>query len=659
MRERLRIQFRRRQLQNETGNVIVQCNPDGSAQYVPGSVDQTWIDMTDFVRGLDKFDLSWDKVNSGSAASAETNPGGSNYDKGISVDITLNDQAYQFVWDWLLADPCGVLNAVEVRILDELCARQYRTFEIKADNLSYEPFDAPCEFEVKLREADPVWHCIHKTFIWDNWQNWFIDGSTKQHPCFLTAIEPRPRLISSARMGLSIFGHTIPVVSAIFNENDNAFRRILNVDNFVDAPLLRDIIQNVCDKCGLGVDTIFNDPTSDYYNLCLYFPASGAMHVNDNSSATSPSLWFHFENRWNITLAELLDKLKGPFQAEWYVTPNSTLVFRPLADFLNTAPIIDFTVPGAPPIWKLRYTFNGDKKPAYGRYQYNIDPSDLATQEIGPLYNDIVDYDGPNDNLMLEGSISKTFEFASTGFVRDGRARGDYMRDIINDGETVAYALVIVLAVIIAALLAGVLSAGAAAALGAFLALWAVGISIKANDLRDDFGAALYTGCVRITADTVGTARLILWDGVSMNRAKPVAVDPDAIVPNTYYNPTSEPYTTRNKFQYNPVGGLSIFNYPMYFESYFEGNLFDEFQNDLDNPLKSLDAHQTFEFHTDLCCEVMDVLGVWDSQFARIGYMIKIESRPGYDVQGRIEHFELNYDENQIILRGQVRKVKT
>jgi hypothetical protein len=664
-RERLRIYLRRRQLVNETGNVVVQCNPDNTAQYVPGNVDTTWMEFTELTQGLDKLDLSWDNVNTGtSSQSTETSPGGSNYDKGISLALIFNDAAYEFINDWLLGSPCGILNSIEVMITDELCQKRYRNFEIKADNLTYEPYNAPCEFEIKLREADPVWHCIHKTFIWDNWQGWFIDGSSKQHPCFITAVEPRPRLINAARMGLSIFGRTIPLVSLIFNESDDAFRRIQGVDNFVDAPLIRDFISNVCDKCGITADTMFHDPDNPYYDACLYYPLSGAMHNSAASAATSPALWFHFENRWNITLAELLDKLKVIFQAEWYVTPGNTLVFKPKGDFiaLSSSPIIDLTDQLIADKWdklSLRYSFNGNKQPAYGRYQYQIDASDLASQEAQPLYNDIVDYDGPTDNLMLEGNISMSYEFASTGFVRDGRAQGDYLRQVVIDGETVAYALVVVLAIIIASLFAGTLSAGAGAVLAAFLGVWAALIAAKSNDLRDLFGGTAYTGAVRLTSEQVGTPRLLLWDGVSLNRAKVVSVDPDDIVPNTWFNTTSEDYTTRNKFNYTPVGGLSIFNYPFYFESFFLDNMYDRYMDALDNPLKSLDTHQRFEVDLSACCDFLDILGVWDTDFAKIGYFVKIESRAGYDVVGRIEHFNVNYDEEKIGLRGKVYKFKT
>jgi hypothetical protein len=56
---------------------------------------------------------------------------------------------------------------------------------------------------------------------------------------------------------------------------------------------------------------------------------------------------------------------------------------------------------------------------------------------------------------------------------------------------------------------------------------------------------------------------------------------------------------------------------------------------------------------------MLDILGVWENDFARIGFFIKIESRLGYDVLGRLEHFDIDYDNEQISLKGRVFKVKT
>jgi hypothetical protein len=660
--EGLRIYFRQHQLvDTETGstNVVVDCSGPVAA-YVPGNVpNHNWVDMTEYTEGLENLQLSWDSVNQSSASSA-TNAAGSNYDKGISLDLVFSDAAFQYIWDWLLINKCQILNAIDVRIYDVICNKNYRLFEIKCDNLSYQPYDDSCRIECKLREQDLVWHCIHKTMIWDNHQNWFnqTGTSTKAHPTFVTCIEPRPRLLNSVRVALVFFIHSNPAINLIdFITNGNIkddIRRILELNNFTPAPLIRDYIDNVAAKCGLATDTIFHRTGTPEYNACIFHSESGQKYENDGDDETSPSTKFIFENRWSVTLAELLDKLKLLYCAEWYVTPNNTIVFKPIAELINLAPIYDFTT-GSLNMEGLKYTFSGDKKAAYGRYQYQQDGSDLGSQEISNLYNDITDYDGPTNNPMLEGEKNKSFEFAPTAFVRDGRT-ADYIRVLINDGESGAYILLAVLAIIIVVLFAGTVTAIAAVALVAAMAAWAIAISGKANHMRSHFTDpdGTYTGAVRlVSGNQTMMPRVLIWDGAALNKAKVVKTNnPSA---NSYYNPTSVPYTSNNSIGNNNPSN-NVFNYPLYFDSKYNGNMFHRFHDVIDNSLKSLETNQSFEFTTDLCCSAVDLFGLWESDFVKIGYLLKLEQRTGYDVFGRIEHIEVSYKDYSIKLQGKVIK---
>lgn len=639
-----------------TYNVIVQCDPaTGWSEYVPGDVDSTWYDFTQYIENEEKLTLTWDKVNSASSSNSETSMDGSNYDKGITSDLLFRDAAYNFIYDWLLKSECDILNSVEVKIIDLIAEGTYRLFEIKNDNIELAPIDEPCTMRIQLREQDNVWACIHKTFIFDNWQHWFEDSAIKEHPCFLTCIEPRPRLIQSARMALMFFFYGNPEVALIdwisggTIENDT--RKILNANRFVDAPLVRTYIENVAGKCGLATDTIF-DEGQHWQNLCLYYPQAGYMHESDDDAAVSPSLSYHFDNRWLITIAELLDKLKMVFAAEWYVTPNNTIVFKHTKDLVDLLPIYDFTADGAEPIYELKYTFNGDKKPAYGRYEYQPDGSDLASQEVSTLYNDIVDYDGPQYNPMLEGSVSKNFEFAPTGFVRDGRAK-DYMNLLIDDGKAGALILIGVLTVIIVALAAGVLTVGAGIALGIELALWVALIISKASNMKDVFvDGIIYSGAVRLTSEQVLTPRLILWDGASKSRAKAIS-QTSLPVPNSFYNTAGTPYNVKNNIaQDNP--DHKVVNYPLYFDSDFQGNLFDSYHDEIDNPLKSKESHQEATWYVDLCTNMLNLFGVFEDQYAVIGKIVLLEKRTNYNVYVRIGNISVDYDSNKINLKGTV-----
>jgi len=650
----LRIYFRQHQLtdiNNDNQNVIVDCGT--IATYVPGNVDPEWYEMTEFTEGLEKFQSSWDAVNQGNSESSATNAAGSNYDKGLSLSVTFYGDAFQFILGWLLTTKCQILNAIDVRIDDVLCGKSYRLFEIKRDNLEYYP-ELDCRIEVQLREQDLVWHCVHKTFIWDDWQHWFNkDGtSIKEHPTFLTCIEPRPRLMNSARIGFMFFFYSNPVVDIFTGNIKDDVRRILELENFVPAPLIRDYIDNVALKCGLQTDTIFHRAGTPEYNACLFHPLSGSMYENDGDNELAPSTAFDFENRWNITLAELLDKLKLVYCAEWYVTPNNTVVFKPTQELIELSPIFDFT-DGTYPLRNLHFNYSGTKKPAYGRYQYQPDGSDMGSQEISNLYNDLTDFDGPSNNPMLEGELNKSFEFAPTAFVRDGRTK-DYIDLLINDGKVVALILTALLGVVTIALAAGVLSGGAAIALGGFVAWWEINIASKASNMRDHFvnGNNNYTGAVRlVTANQTMAPRILIWDGVAKNRAKVVRNDMPAPAP--YYNPEGTAYNVSNDISKdNPSN--SIYNYPAYFDSKYEGNMFDRFHDNIDNPLKSLEINQSFEFETDLCCDVLTLLGLWQDDFVKIGYLLIIERRANYIVYGRITNIVISYNDYTIKIKGQV-----
>lgn len=660
-------------------NVVVHCAPlTGFAEYIPGNVDNTtpfediipvdgYYDFSgmskeghQYIEPDFKLSLSWDKVNSGDSTNTSTSQDGSNYDKGITSDFTFFDTAYRFIYNWLLLTECQILNAIEVKIIDLIArgnqadpAGNYRIFEIKSDNLEYAPVDDPCQFHIKLREQDNIWHCIHKTIIWDDWQGWFKSGGFN-HPTFLTCIEPRPRLINSARMALLLFYYSNPSILLIdfivgTNVRDEA-RKIMNANKFVDAPLIQTYINNVAGKCNMTTDTIF-DAGQPFADVCLYFPQAGFMYENDDDTI-SPSQAFTYDNRWMITIAELFDKLKIPFAAEWYVTPNNKIVFKHTKDLLNLEPIYDFTADGAEPIYDLKYSFNGTKKPAYGRYEYTDDGSDLASQEMSTLYSDIVDYDGPANNPMLEGERVKNFEFAPTGFIRDGRSK-DYLKLLINDGKIGALILVAVITVIIAALAAGVISAGAAIALGIVLAAWVTAILLNTSALNNEFvDNPTYSGAVRLTSEQTLQPRLLLWDGISLQTAKTEA-RVGLPVPNPYYNPALTPYNEKNQIQEDNPSAI-VYNYPLYFDGDYYDNLFPLYHDPIDNPLKSLETHQDVRWSVDLCEDMLNLFGVFENQYAQIGKIVKLETRENYDVFVRIGNITVDYDSNKIFLKGVV-----
>src|SRR5690606_2306751 len=149
MKNRLTIAFRQKQLlldQDPLQPVVLQCNGDGSVEYIPGTVPRpNWVDMTEFTEGLDKVKLSWSAVTEDAESGNNgTNELGSNYQKGLSVELRFFDDAFHYIYDWLMTLECQTLNSIEVRITDNDCGKNFRIFEIKTDNLEYAPEDEPC-----------------------------------------------------------------------------------------------------------------------------------------------------------------------------------------------------------------------------------------------------------------------------------------------------------------------------------------------------------------------------------------------------------------------------------------------------------------------------------------------------------------------------------
>jgi hypothetical protein len=662
MRTNLIIEFRHKQLymNNDLAQpIVVTCNLDGSATYTPGLVGQhDWVNMTEFTEGLDEFSLSWSAITSDysdSDTNNGTNQAGSNYDKGVSLELRFFDQAYQFIYDWLLTDPCQILNSVEARVTDMDCQKSFRIMELKIDNITLAPYDEPCILAMPLREADDVYHVFQKTIIEDNWQNWFNKdgGSVVDHPTFPFIVEKKPKFILAVMITLiyivGIIGSVeFIAVPPIVDEFKRWARKTMSIYFYCPAPLIRTYILNVCMKYGFTFNTIFDDlPGNQYRDVCLFYPVSAAYKNFDSSP--SPSTKFIWDNRTTYSFTHFLNQLKKVFNAEWYITPNSELVFQHKSYFENLVPLYDFTAVGADTPLNLRYTFNGKKKPAYGDYQYLIDPQDTCSNEVKWRYNAIVDFDGPANNPMLEGHVQKSFDFAMTAFHNDGSSE-DYLEDSIKTGRGIAAVLVLLglgelyLAsnFITAIVVAGILTVG----------------YLLVNDFMNNFfNSDKLNGCVRVAASEINTPRLLLWNrGTAMDRAKVVSVEDPAI--NPLYNDIPIGYYAEHPAHDAPgyfgdADHRKIYNYPMYVEELFLNNLYDNF-HEYDNPLHNPVINQDFELDVELCCEWMDRLGVWENDYARIGSTLILEDRAGRKIKGRITEIKPSYKAGSINIKGNV-----
>lgn len=636
----LKIEIRRHQFLNkENQDVILSCSGVNVAEWVSGAVDGTWYDVTEDTDGLDQFSLIV-RQDGGTEKFSES---------AASLQITFTGSASELINEWLFETPCSYINFFDVRVTDLICGVVYSGYELKPDNIETCDGDG-CYFTLSLREGEDKYRELKKLSIHDNWQNWFSEDGNKSHPTFQVVIQQEP-IATGMKGALLLFAIAVPVVGtvvkAVANINEK-FKKMLGFGRYHAAPKVYDILLNACMKIGLTLDTPFN-PSNPLHNDCLFVPYAGAYHTNFKDRPEyreSPSTKHIWNNRYIWQVTDFIDELCKLYAMKWDII-NGVLIIKPFKDIILEDE--SFTVTDAQSVC---YEFDLNKKPSFGRYEYSIDGGDSASNQVQILYNDIVDYDGVAQNPMLEGSVTKQVRFASTGFYCDSFGE-NYINEAIETMKMGALAVLGSLLIAAASLIAGIDNWIAAAALTVAVGLTTGLIITEANKIRNRYGCDTpFAGIIRVWgAGSVSVPRIIRWDDSSpMNNAKAVGTYTSAIEINTKYNTNSIQYP--NQFSgsgtYQQVD--RVWNYPLYFDSWYKGNLYENYHEVVDNPLIVNIGYQLATIEIPLCCENIEAVGTSQEGATIVGKVVKIKE--GYFMY--VTEATLSYDTRNIILKGKI-----
>lgn len=520
--QQLTIQIRKRQLKDIYGNDIFYTgtNPYNLAATV-GTIANPWFDATNFVQGLDTISLSWTVEHD--SAGNNTESGNFAPKKGVSGTLSFEREAYDFIKQWLIEDVAAPLNQIEVQITHVGCGR-YVGYTIKSEQLSWCEFNSTCVFDLTLKQREEWVNCIQKTIISDNWNGWFqnepLDNTTglpKKHPRFSYCLEKRPNgvliiewyLAQIAAMIFFIISVVIWPIFAILHFIVIAINTVIGVINdiitFINtlgagmstiptipvpplydpldvlaswsvimleaagcgrehpAPLIRDYITNVCNKCGVRVDAdtadIFFAPLvtltksdglsytepNPHFNACLFYPQSrrGVRRYRTvdffTGASTLDTTTFFLEKHAPVwALTDMLDYLKPLYNMQWKVvniTGVPHLIIRRKDYYLNQPPIYDFSFNGADRskiVEGICYEPEEFTAPASVNGLYQKDPSDKCGDEAIFTMNDKpLSFNNTTVNPLFHGILNKTTEFAATKFLCDG-ASTNYLYDAMQ-----------------------------------------------------------------------------------------------------------------------------------------------------------------------------------------------------------------------------------
>lgn len=640
-----------------------------------------FIDITEHVSDLSALTLSWtiQRDSNGRVVSRE-----SQVKRSASGQLTFTGEAYDLLKSWLIDDVSASLNSVEVMIRDTDCG-DYRGYVILPNDIQWCE-DGICQYQVYLKQRDEQIACIKRTMVADNWQGWFnkngVPSNGKKHPRFSYCKQPLSMsmitamwyilyslygsVILTAILPIILLVNSILLIVIVFASILKKFGANVNVPKFITlsdlfeglstimiqsagcgrehpAPLVRDYITNVCDKCGVIVNEqtapIFFAKTTtintsngvvtgvnDYYNLCYLSPTvrRGVRRYKNANLITgfsNPSNEYWVEdNAPVLSLSMLLDQLCEHFNHEWRLSNGQLFISR--KDEMNRySYVYDFTK-GSHDRDKIVngicYNPTGNKFPASMVGIYQPDAMDTAGNEAGNVNgtgqmncivgfvatdNDHVKAVNPNfDGMSVKGS-----SFSATRFRFDG-VSNDYIYDALQtilNGSTLDP-------------ITGAL-------------FWDIITKQVAKQIDDISAYALL-----MSQEISSNPKLLIWDGKSYENARCLitkgAWDGKSSYPepeiDTYYNVNNKQwkqmhppstdvqghklvlgsgnsgvYEVRDKtgFIISQKPALLV-NYPMYFEANFKGNLWDRFHW-IDDPNRNPVMGYDWSVKLQLCCE--------------------------------------------------------
>lgn len=646
MNNRYTIAFRPHQNKSLTGTNIIYTYSGGIVTPINGN-EPNYVEY-DVTNSISQFnpEIVFDKLN-------QVNRQG---DNGVSERFTVTNEAYTYINNYFFSTNWGHVNSIDVIVRDNESGSVIKEFILKADLCEIKPSEG-CVMEITIKESNSKYDILSKADVFDNWQNWYSDTSSKAHPQFLTCID---KFGNSQRLALNLLWiSAIPGLSLILNvvdEDDRIVRRNLGLQYYTSAPKVDDIINNVCAKAGLTSDTIFN-LGKEYHNLCYISSNHDNFHKNDTSMG-SPNLWFSQNNREATLFIDWLDALAETMACEWYID-GSVLFFKKLIDVYNEPVFYDFT---NEKIYNIVDSFNGKRKNR--RHGVVFGNDDGASSQINVLYSDVTNYDLSNNNPMLDGdNIINSTAFASTGFVRDGTTE-DYIRQAIKSARTSAL-IYLVQIVTLGISLAGTIAFTAIAVIIAgFVSLWVIAILGEAIHWMNnyaDFDGNDYTGAIRLSnTEQFNVGRLVMWEpSTPMNMAKVVATDNPN--PDGYYNTqgykqcyslNEDDNNDSNNFGQNGTD-YRAFNYPMYYDQKFTGNLAKEHES-VFNPLHNNLACRDIEFTICKSPYLMQIFGLYINSTVKLRKKVKVYNKNGLPIYTLIDKITLHTGSNEIQFFGTI-----
>ena len=366
----------------------------------------------------------------------------------ISEGLTITGDGYNYLFNKFFAD-CrqGILSDATSVITISRNGGRTIPFVINSRALTHDPCN--CSIEFRLQSDSIVNRCheyFNTTLIGENGfddayvhpKKWFATQGGFMHNALyvlrplilviLLVVLPAIKLIRGAIfaicnvinflprfLGVGIDCPDIPQIPDFGDISESYDLLIAGNGKYNPSPLLREIFEYHAKQCGLNFrSSIFNDPSSDYYND-IYFKLEAGKH-----GSITDDVNFIPENYGLDTIIDVLDFASSVYNADYRIVGNELILER--VDYFYRAndptfSIVDYYQRGL--IKECpKYRFNPTNLSSYLSLQYSQDGLDREGNRVIDLYKDKIDWNNP-PSASQKGKSEKLIPASPSRFQYD------------------------------------------------------------------------------------------------------------------------------------------------------------------------------------------------------------------------------------------------
>ena len=366
--------------------------------------------------------------------------------RDVTKEFEFSGVARDMIFDRLIDDPFGLINAIPIKIIDDCCGTNILFFEgeIRGDRVNF--CDGDCFVTVNAYQVsteNKVIECF-KSYAIEQ-----IDKINNQkNPLVGYCNEARPQFVHDMIMILGALGllivtvlsPAIAIISVIISSIGALFTgSSFNVDNdlnrakqlkdsikdfivpcsYQPTAYVRDIMQGACDKCNANfISSIFNSIGSEYYNT-LYFTAQSKEGFEKQSQYNKGLISGNLPVKTIYDFLQDFREINIDFKVKNMNGVDTVFVER--KDFFDATENL-----ALPNDAKICYSSIEGTPPAFAIVEYRQDGMDLVGSESkNEWYKKLFEWNLPVSPIQ-KGSLQYNINFGMHRQIGDGIKRTVY-----------------------------------------------------------------------------------------------------------------------------------------------------------------------------------------------------------------------------------------